>query len=140
MKKEYSQTKRKSSLEEHFNVYKNNKNNKTKPPMKKQTPIKTHTNTKKKISTSKIKKVKIKKTFIKSKKENKWMLPVSYLLAFLFFIPFGALIGIIFGIISFKNSEKKIGAIIAITLNVLLGFFNYLWTSIVIDVFIFGNG
>jgi hypothetical protein len=76
---------------------------------------------------------------MKKAKSCKWMLPASYVLAFLFFVPFSALAGLIFGILSFKKAEKKVGPSIAIALNLLFGYFNLLFTQIFIEVFFLGG-
>lgn len=73
-----------------------------------------------------------------TQKQNKWMLPLSFVLAFLFFIPFSALLGLILSGLSFMRSEKKTWPAISIVLNLLLGFFNFLFTWIFIEVFFLG--
>jgi hypothetical protein len=69
--------------------------------------------------------------------KNKWMLPTSFVLAFLFFIPFAALAGLIFGAISLQHSKNKTWPIVAIVLNLVFGFFNFLFTQIFLDVIFF---
>lgn len=121
--------KKRVSLEEHFGVYKSAKKE-----------------VKKEFSSSKTKR-KIQKPIKKKiKKEEKkvkrdiWMLPAAFILPFLFFIPFSVVAGLVFSIKSYKNSRKKLYPLIAIILNIVLFYFNFLWTTIFIDVFIFGNG
>ena len=134
------QENKKSTIEEHFKVYKSDKKAKEESSIKKHTPQKTPPKKETDVKKHKEPKKAEPEKKHEAKKKNTWMLPVSFALAFLFFIPFGALIGLVLGVLSYKNSKKKVWPIVAMILNLFLGFINYIWTSVVIDVFIFGNG